>query len=115
MKNKINNQLAHQFLIADFAWRTLERDLKLMKDLKTAPILTKLYEVILQEVNADLKEIQAQMKREKLRFVGERKVSEGFTGFEFNQGGLTEELRYANYALRNHTLSAIEHKIQNKK
>lgn len=111
MNNLINHDLAHQYLIAEFTLRTLERDLKHLNDLKTAEVIEKLYEDVLTEVRADLVAIKAQMKREGLRFVGERKISEVFIGFEFNQKGISDELRYANYALRNHTLQAIKNKL----
>ena len=108
MSNLINHDLAHRYIILDLVIRTLERDLQHLNDLKTKEVITKLYERAVIQAREELKHTQKEMHREGLRMSNVRREDELITVYTVIQKGLSNELRYISYALRNHTLTEIE-------
>ncbi len=88
--------------------RTLERDLKYFSGLKTEQVLTKLYDKMIKQVRTELVELKKKMAAKGIYYQSEYKIDEQFTGFSFTFNGAAHQMRYANYALRNHTLMELE-------
>ena len=104
----IDNKLTHAYVIHEMMIRTLERDLKHISNLKTEEVLTKLYEKTVKQVRNELVELKKQMAAKGIYYQSEYKIDDQFTGFSFTYNGAAHQMRYANYALRNHTLIELE-------
>lgn len=108
MINKINHELAHRFIITELMIRTLERDRKQIDTFKMKLVMGKLFEKAIQDAKKELLEIRNEMGKIGLRLQAENKIDEFFTVYSFVQRGLSEDVRYANNALRNHTMKELE-------
>ena len=107
----INRELTHMYIITDLVVRTLEVDLEKIAALKTHTLLNKLYGEALGKAKQQFKDVTAQMKREGLRILDIKK-EELYTTYTVTQFGITNEIKYISYALRNHTMEEIERLIR---
>ena len=104
----IDKTVTHADVIHERMIRTLERDLKHCGGLKTEQVLTKLYEETVKKVRTELVDIKKRMAAKGIYFQSEYKIDDQFTGFSFTFNGAAHQMRYANQALRNHTLIELE-------
>lgn len=108
MRNKINHGLAHKFIITELMVRTLERDRQHLEAFKIKNVMDKFFEQKIREAKDELLTIKNEMGKIGLRKQDERKIDDTVTVYSFVQRGISDELRYMNYALRNHTMKEIE-------
>ena len=104
----IDNTLTHAYVIHEMMIRTLERDLKYLSGLKTEQVIAKWYDKTIKQARTELVEIKKQMAAKGIFYQSEYKIDDQFTGFSFTFHGAAHQMRYANYALRNHTLIELE-------
>ena len=67
-----------------------------------------MYEKVLMKVRNEQTENKRRLAAKSTYFQSEYKIDEQFTAFTFTVKGGVHEMRYANYALRNHTLKELE-------
>ena len=105
----IDNKLTHTYVINDMMIRTLERDLKYLKEmnLKTVDVLMQLYDKTVRELRSEQIAHKNKMAEQHVYFQSEKKKNELFTNYYFTYSGGAQELTYSNHALRNHTLKAL--------
>ena len=108
MLNKINHELAHKYIITELMIRTLERDRRFIGDFKSQIVMDKLFEQSIRKAKDELLALKNEMGKIGLRMQEEKKLDEMVTVYTFVQRGISDELRYMNYALRNNTMKELE-------
>ena len=88
--------------------RTLERDRQHIESFKTKDVMDKFFEQAIRKARDELLAIKNEMGKIGLRKQDERKLDDMVTVYNFVQLGISDELRYFNHALRNHTMKEIE-------
>lgn len=88
--------------------RTLERDRQHIEVFKTKVVMGKFFDQAIRKARDELLAIKNEMGKIGLRKQDERKLDDTVTIYSFVQRGISDELRYMNYALRNHTMKEIE-------
>lgn len=109
--NTINRELAHKYIITELMIRTLERDRQHTGVFKTKDVLDKIFEQTIRKARDELLALKNEMGKIGLRMQDEKRLDETVTVYIFVERGLSAELRYMNYALRNHTMKEIERLI----
>lgn len=107
MINKINHELAHRFIITELMIRTLERDRKHIDTFKMKLVMEKLLEKAIEDAKSELLGIRNEMGKIGLKLQAESKIDDTITVYSFVQRGISENVRYSNYALRNHTMKIV--------
>ena len=108
MLNKINHELAHKYIITKLMVRTLERDSQYVDNFKSKVVMEKFFEQAIRKARDELLALKNEMGKIGLRLQEENKLDDMVTVYTFVQRGISDELRYMNYALRNHTMKEIE-------
>ncbi|WP_158310112.1 hypothetical protein [Solibacillus silvestris] len=106
--NTINRELAHKYIITELMIRTLERDRQHTEAFKMKDVMDKLFEQAIRKAKDELLALKNEMGKIGLRKQDEKKLDDTVTVYYFVQRGISDELRYMNYALRNHTMKEIE-------
>ena len=108
MLNSIDRELAHKYIITELMIRTLERDRQHTEAFKMKDVMDKLFEQAIRKAKDELLVLKNQMGKIGLRIQEEKRLDDTVTIYTFVERGLSAELRYMNYALRNHTMKEIE-------
>ena len=108
MLNTINRELAHKYIITELMIRTLERDRQHTKAFKMKDVMDKFFEQAIRKAKDELLALKNEMGKIGLRMQDEKRLDDTVTVYIFVERGLSAELRYMNYALRNHTMKEIE-------
>lgn len=106
--NTIDRELAHKYIITELMIRTLERDRQHVEAFKTKDVMDKFFEQAIRKAKDELLALKNEMGKIGLRMQEEKRLDETVTVYTFVERGLSAELRYMNYALRNHTMKEIE-------
>lgn len=88
--------------------RTLERDRQHVEAFKTKDVMDKFFDQAIRKAKDELMTLKNEMGKIGLRKQDERKLDDTVIVYYFVQRGISDELRYMNYALRNHTMKEIE-------
>ena len=108
MMNKINHDLAHKYIITELMIRTLERDRQHVEVFKAKDVMDKFFDQAIRNAKDELLALKNEMGKIGLRKQDEKRLDDAVTVYYFVQRGISDELRYMNYALRNHTMKEIE-------
>ena len=106
--NSINRDLAHRYIITELMIRTLERDRQHTEAFKMKDVMDKFFEQAIRKAKDELLALKNEMGKIGLRMQEEKRLDDMVTVYHFAQRGMSAELRYMNYALRNHTMKEIE-------
>lgn len=106
--NTINRELAHKYIITELMIRTLERDRQHTESFKMKVVMDKFFEQAIRKAKDELLALKNEMGKIGLRMQEEKRLDDTVTVYTFVERGLSAELRYMNYALRNHTMKEIE-------
>ena len=106
--NSIDRELAHKYIITELMIRTLERDRQYVEAFKMKDVMDKLFEQAIRKAKDELLALKIEMGKIGLRMQEEKRLDDMVTVYHFAQRGMSAELRYMNYALRNHTMKEIE-------
>lgn len=101
-------KLVHKQIILDLTIRTLERDRKLIDNLKSQIALEAWFEAKLSEVRKDKIKVKKQLYLQGIRVENEKREDDFATSYEVLCQGTTEIIRYSNIALRNWTNEEIQ-------
>jgi len=101
-------KLVHKQIILDLTIRTLERDRKLIDNLKSQIALEAWFEAKLSEVRKDKIKVKKQLYLQGIRVENEKREDDFATSYEVFCQGTTEIIRYSNIALRNWTNEEIQ-------
>lgn len=108
MLNTIDRKLAHKYIITELMIRTLERDRQHTEAFKMKDVMDKFFEQAIRKAKDELLALKNEMGKIGLRKQEEKRLDDTVTVYTFVERGLSAELRYMNYALRNHTMKEIE-------
>ena len=106
--NTIDRELAHKYIITELMIRTMERDRQHTESFKMKDVMDKFFEQAIRKAKDELLALKNQMGKIGLRMQEEKRLDDTVTVYTFVERGLSAELRYMNYALRNHTMKEIE-------
>lgn len=106
--NTIDRELAHKYIITELMIRTLERDRQHTEAFKMKDVMDKFFEQAIRKAKDELLALKNEMGKIGLRMQEEKRLDDTVTVYTFVERGLSAELRYMNYALRNHTMKEIE-------
>ena len=106
--NTIDRELAHKYIITELMIRTLERDRQHTEAFKMKDVMDKFFEQAIRKAKDELLALKNEMGKIGLRMQEEKRIDDTVTVYTFVERGLSAELRYMNYALRNHTMKEIE-------
>lgn len=106
--NTIDRELAHKYIITELMIRTLERDRHHTEAFKMKDVMDKFFEQAIRKAKDELLALKNEMGKIGLRMQEETRLDDTVTVYTFVERGLSAELRYMNYALRNHTMKEIE-------
>lgn len=106
--NSIDRELAHKYIITELMIRTLERDRQHTEAFKMKDVIDKFFEQAIRKAKDELLALKNEMGKIGLRMQEEKRLDDTVTVYTFVERGLSAELRYMNYALRNHTMKEIE-------
>lgn len=106
--NTIDRELAHKYIITELMIRTLERDRQHTEAFKMKDVMDKFFEQAIRKAKDELLALKNEMGKIGLRKQEEKRLDDTVTVYTFVERGLSAELRYMNYALRNHTMKEIE-------
>ena len=106
--NTIDRELAHKYIITELMIRTLERDRQHTESFKMKDVMDKFFEQAIRKAKDELLALKNEMGKIGLRMQEEKRLDDTVTVYTFVERGLSAELRYMNYALRNHTMKEIE-------
>lgn len=106
--NTIDRELAHKYIITELMIRTLERDRQHTESFKMKDVMDKFFEQAIRKAKDELLALKNEMGKIGLRKQDEKRLDDTVTVYTFVERGLSAELRYMNYALRNHTMKEIE-------
>ena len=106
--NSIDRELAHKYIITELMIRTLERDRQHTESFKMKGVMDKFFEQAIRKAKDELLALKNEMGKIGLRMQEEKRLDDTVTVYTFVERGLSAELRYMNYALRNHTMKEIE-------
>lgn len=106
--NTIDRDLAHKYIITELMIRTLERDRQHVEVFKMKDVMDKFFEQAIRKAKDELLALKNEMGKIGLRMQEEKRLDDMVTVYHFAQRGMSAELRYMNYALRNHTMKEIE-------
>ncbi|MGA4519578.1 hypothetical protein ACPA0F_20180 [Solibacillus silvestris] len=106
--NTIDRELAHKYIITELMIRTLERDRQHTEAFKMKGVMDKFFEQAIRQAKDELLALKNEMGKIGLRMQEEKRLDDTVTVYTFVERGLSAELRYMNYALRNHTMKEIE-------
>lgn len=108
MINMEQRKLVHKQIILDLTIRTLERDRKLIDNLKSQIALEAWFEAKLSEVRKDKIKVKKQLYLQGIRVENEKREDDFATSYEVLCKGTTEIIKYSNIALRNWTNEEIQ-------
>lgn len=108
MINMEQHKLVHQQIILDLTIRTLERDRKLIDNLKSKMALNAWFEAKIVEAMKDKKKLKSELYKQGIRVENEKREDDFATSYEVLCRGTIEIIRYSNIALRNWTNEEIQ-------
>lgn len=108
MINMEQRKLVHQQIILDLTIRTLERDRKLIDNLKSQIALEAWFEAKIVETMKDKRKLKSELYKQGIRIENEKREDDFATSYEVLCRGTTEVIRYSNIALRNWTNEEIK-------
>lgn len=92
--------LLHRFVIHDMAIQSLQRDYKVVENLKMSNVYMPILDRLLKAITNDYYNLKRQLAKDKIRVVKWGKVDEHFSDLTIATAGENETLRYAKQALK---------------
>lgn len=100
MLNIEQRQLFHKFVILDMAVQSLQRDYKVIENLKMSKVYLPMLDNLLKAITNDYYNTKRLLAKDKIRVVKWEKIDEYFSDVHVATAGDDVVLRYANMALK---------------
>ncbi|MEB2280065.1 aconitate hydratase [Lysinibacillus xylanilyticus] len=100
MLNIEKRQLFHKFVILDMAVQSLQRDFKVIENLKMSKVYLPILEKLLKDITQDYYNSKRLLAKDKIRVVKWEEIDEYFSDVHIATSGNDVVLRYANMALK---------------
>lgn len=100
MINGEQRQLLHKFVVCDMAVQSLQRDYKVIENLKMSKVYLPILDNLLKAINNDYYNYKRLLAKDKIRVVKWEKNSEYFSDLTVATAGEDLVLTYANQALK---------------
>ncbi|MGE8037689.1 aconitate hydratase [Lysinibacillus sp. NPDC093692] len=100
MLNIEQRQLFHKFVILDMAIQSLQRDFKVIENLKMSKVYLPILEKLLKDITQDYYNSKRLLAKAKIRVVKWEKIDEYFSDVHVATAGNDVVLRYANQAIK---------------
>lgn len=105
--------LLHRFVIHDMAVQSLQRDYKVIENLKMSNVYLPILDNLLKVISNDYYNLKRLLAKDKIKVVKWEKVDDHFSDLTVTTAGEDETLRYAKQALKTqveHLLTSHMHK-----
>lgn len=93
-------ELLHKFVIYDMAVQALQRDYKVVENLKMSKVYLPILDKLLKDVSYDYYDTKRLLAKDKIKIVRWDKVNENFSDLTVTTAGEDQVLTYANTALK---------------
>ncbi|MFF2793547.1 aconitate hydratase [Lysinibacillus xylanilyticus] len=100
MLNIEQRQLFHKFVILDMAVQSLQRDYKVIENLKMSKVYLPILDKLLDDISQECYNSKRLLAKDKIRVVKWEKIDEYFSDVHVATAGNDVVLRYANMALK---------------
>lgn len=100
MLNFEQRDLLHRFVIHDMAIQSVQRDYKVIENLKMSNVYLPLLDKLLKTITNDFYNLKRLLAKDKIKVVKWEKVDEYFSDLTITTAGEDETLRYAKQALK---------------
>ena len=100
MLNIEQRQLFHKFVILDMAVQSLQRDYKVIENLKMSKVYLPILNKLLDDISQECYNSKRLLAKDKIRFVRWEKTDEYFSKLVVTTAGEDLALTYANMALK---------------
>lgn len=100
MLNIEQRQLFHKFVILDMAVQSLQRDYKVIENLKMSKVYLPILDKLLDDISQECYNSKRLLAKDKIRVVKWEKIDEYFSDVPVATAGNDVVLRYANMALK---------------
>lgn len=100
MLNIEQRLLFHKFVILDMAVQSLQRDFKVIENLKMSSVYLPILEKLLKDITQDYYNSKRLLAKYKIRIVKWEKIDEYFSDVHVATAGNDVVLRYANQAIK---------------
>lgn len=97
--------LLHRFVIHDMAVQSLQRDYKVIENLKMSNVYLPMLDKLIKEISNDYYNLKRLLAKDKIKVVSWEQVDEYFSDLTITTPGEDEVLRYAKQALK----TQVEH------
>lgn len=93
-------ELLHKHVIYDMAVQSLQRDYKVIENLKMSKVYLPMVDKLLKDISHDYYDTKRLLAKDKIKIVRWDKVNENFSDLTVTTAGEDQVLTYANMALK---------------
>jgi hypothetical protein len=115
MINFEQRQLLHRFIVFDMAIQSLQRDYKVIENLKMSKVYVPILDNLLKAISNDYYNLKRLLAKDKIKIVKWKKTNEYFSDVVVTTAGEDQVFTYANQALKTQVERLLNNVLEEEK